>query len=139
MSNRYDRLSHNVFSHLFAFRELMRTFLSPERFQSLNWKTLKSERNQLRTRIADGVFSLSVKKEFLKQDNASFLKILEVFFLFEHKSFFTKKVFKQLHRYFKLLEEVLGRDGRHGRIQGGGVISWNRVLAGGCRIQGPVV
>ena len=114
----------------------MQYFLTREKRAALRLGKLKSEKNQLQTRITDYIFSLPVKTGFLKyyEDNQktgkkeqkklagvkalAALFLLEVFVILEHKSGFTPKVFKQMHRYFKLLQQELESKKTPYRIMG---------------------
>ena len=128
--NIHDRLFHNLFSHLWYCRKFMQYFLPKERLKALHLNNLKSEKNQLQTRITDCIFSLPLKKEFLKYFKRKqrkqgkthpfllYISLLEVFVILEHKSCFPQSIFKQMHRYFKLLQNELDRKKASYRIMG---------------------
>ena len=131
--NMHDRFFHNLFSHLWYVQRFMQHFLTREKLKALRLSKLKSEKNQLQTRITDYIFSLPARKdESFKTDDKRDSKSrqrtthkalvafspLEVFVILEHKSGFSKKVFKQVQRYFRLLQQELDSKKTSYRIMG---------------------
>ena len=78
----------------FAF-ELFQLIFSKEELNACNWAELKTEKDTLKDKRADLIFSVP-----LKEDSKIDLKI---FILLEHKSSYDKQLFTQLLHYQTLM------------------------------------
>ena len=91
----HDRFFKRFYSDPEFAVELFKLALSEQEFSDCDWSTLKAEKDSLKDKRADLVFTVS-----FKEDRSS--KIL-LCLLLEHKSFYDKKVFRQILIYQALL------------------------------------
>ena len=91
----HDLLFKAVFEHKKFAQELFSLFLSPKEMKLFNWNTLTLEKDSLKNKRADLIFSIKLKKP-------PFTKTL-IFFLLEHKSQFDPLLPLQILQYKTLM------------------------------------
>ena len=96
-ANLHDRFFKRFYSEPDFAIELCKLALSETEFAACDWSTLKAEKDSLKDKQADLVFTVSLKK----RKNAKILICL----LLEHKSAYDKRVFQQNLSYQTLLYE----------------------------------
>ncbi len=95
--NLHDRFFKRFYSEPQFAVEIFKLALSKKEFQACDWSTLKAEKDSLKDKRADLVFTVSLKK----RKHAKILLCL----LLEHKSAYDKGMFKQVLSYQALLYE----------------------------------
>ena len=93
----HDRFFKRFYSEPDFAIELCKLALSEKEFAACDWSTLKAEKDSLKNKQADLVFTVSLKK----RKNAKIL----LCFLLEHKSAYDKRMFQQNLSYQALLYE----------------------------------
>ncbi len=96
-ANLHDRFFKRFYSEPQFAVEIFKLALSKKEFQACDWSTLKAEKDSLKDKQADLVFTVSLKK----RKHAKILLCL----LLEHKSAYDKGMFKQVLSYQTLLYE----------------------------------
>ena len=95
--NHHDMLFKSAYSNPDFALELFQLIFSTEEFETCDWKHLKAEKDSLKEKRADLVFSVP-----LKVDPKTKVKI---FILLEHKSYYDPSVFSQMLSYHTRLHE----------------------------------
>ena len=93
--NHHDVFFKDFYSDPTFALELFQLIFSKEELEAYNWSQLKTEKDTLKDKRADLVFSVP-----LKEDDKIHLKI---FILLEHKSSYNKELFTQLLHYQTLI------------------------------------
>ncbi len=89
----HDKFFKRIYSDLKLARELCQLALSKEEFQACDWKKLKIEKHPHAK--ADLILSVPLKDYPSKQ--------IKILFIWEHKAWLSKKVFKQMLLYQTIL------------------------------------
>ena len=97
LDNLHDRFFKRFFSEIAFAKEIFKLVLSPEEFAACDWDTLKVEKDSLKDKRADLVFTVALKGN----PSAKF----QFCILLEHKSSYNKHLFRQVLSYQTLLYE----------------------------------
>ena len=103
--NHHDMFFKDFYSDPTFALELFQLIFSKEELEAYNWSQLKTEKDTLKDKRADLVFSVP-----LKEDDKIHLKIS---ILLEHKSSYNKELFTQLLHYQTLIHTKILQETGH--------------------------
>ena len=98
-TNHHDLFFKSFYSKPLFARELFKLIFDKEELSAYDWKNLKPEKDSLKEKRADLIFSVPLKLKPKHQ--------VKIFILLEHKSHYTSQIYSQLLYYQTFLFESL--------------------------------